>query len=133
MRSIFWSLEPFGNGSAGNGKQIPAALLTLSWLGVELVSLPEGNVADTTPASRPNSAQHLRIQRCSSRPFLEPGCGEVDTREVGCPAVPELHILGSSEVFRNEITWHLLIWFCGHGDIQLQAGFDDLGDLSQLQ
>lgn len=61
------------------------------------------------------------------------GCGEVDTRELGSPAFPELHILRSSEVLKNEIRWHLLIWSCGHGDIELQVGFDNLGDLSQLQ
>lgn len=62
-------------------------------------------------------------------------CGEVNTGELGSPAVPKLHILRYSEVFKDEVMWHLLIWSCGPccGDIQLQVGSDGLGDLTHLQ
>lgn len=52
----------------------------------------------------------------------------MDTGELGSPAVPRLHTLRSSEVLKNEIMWHSLR--CG--DIQLQVGSDDLGDLSMI-
>lgn len=96
MRSIFWSLEPSRNGSAENGKQIPPAFLTLSFLSVELLSLKRMWL--TLPQPRDQTLHNAVL-------FQQGIPGAMVWRgELGSAAGPELHTLRSLEMFRNEIT-----------------------------